>query len=102
VADKRDALTDSLGTLLSDLKSLGETLVRDPKEQAKKERLWRALYAVTGAVFTLAARRLATKTWSILTGEQPPTKRQAAPALKPEARPEPEPADSERETIATS
>lgn len=82
---KRDALAEDLSTLASDFRSLLETLTHDQKEQARKERRWRALYTVTGVVFTLGARRLATKTWSILTGELPPAKQQ-----------QPAPAGSER------
>jgi hypothetical protein len=77
MADKKEALSDELTALADDLKSLFETLVRDPKEQAKKERRWRILYGVTGAVFTIGARQVAARAWRILTGEMPPTKRGA-------------------------
>ena len=100
MADKREALADELSTLASDLKSLLETLTRDPKAQARKERRWNLLMGATGAVFTILARRLAAKTWGILTGEEPPTKR-AAPPPKPAAQ-EPQPEPSERETEITS
>lgn len=101
MADKRNALSDNLDALASDLKSLFETIVHDPKEQARKERRWRVLYTVTGAVFTLAARRLAMKAWSLLTGEEPPTKKQAQ--RPPKARdPERAAEQSEPEPAPTS
>jgi uncharacterized membrane protein len=37
--------------------------------------LWTGLYAAIGAAATLVARRSATKIWTILTGEEPPTKK---------------------------
>jgi hypothetical protein len=101
MADRRETLQEELSTLASDLKSLLETLTKDPKEQARRERRWNLLLGITGAVFTLAARRLAAKAWGVLTGEAPPTKGAQAPQPKrpaPEAQPEP----SERETEITS
>jgi hypothetical protein len=99
MADKREALTDELNALVDDLKSLFETVVRDPKEQAKKERRWRVLYGVTGAVFTLASRQLAAKAWRILTGELPPTKRgQQQPRQHQAKPPEQEPSEQQTET----
>jgi hypothetical protein len=101
MADKREALTDELNALVDDLKSLFETVVRDPKEQAKKERRWRVLYGVTGAVFTLASRQLAAKAWRILTGELPPTKRgqqQQPRQHQPKPQEQPEPSEQPTET----
>jgi hypothetical protein len=37
--------------------------------------LWSGLYAGLAAGATLAARRAATKIWTVATGELPPTKR---------------------------
>jgi Protein of unknown function (DUF4235) len=37
--------------------------------------LWTGLYATVGALATLVARRVATKIWNIVTGEDPPTKK---------------------------
>ena len=51
------------------------TVGRDPKTQRKKRLLWGALQGVVGAVFTIGARRLGAKAWSVLTGEQPPSKK---------------------------
>ncbi len=37
--------------------------------------LWTSLYAALGAAATMAARRLASRVWRLVTGEAPPTKR---------------------------
>jgi hypothetical protein len=37
--------------------------------------LWTGLYAVIGAIATVAARRTASGIWRIATGEEPPTTR---------------------------
>lgn len=74
---KREATATELRNLTGDLRSLLSTLAHDPKEQAKRERRWKLLYGGVSAVTALLARRLATKSWGILTGEKPPTKRKA-------------------------
>jgi hypothetical protein len=40
-----------------------------------RKALWTGLYAAIGAVTTVVARRMASKVWQILTGEEPPTKK---------------------------
>ena len=72
MTDKREAVTEDLRALATDFKSLLQSATTDPKERQRKEWIWRGLYAVFGVVTTLAARRIATKAWGILTGEQPP------------------------------
>jgi hypothetical protein len=72
MTDRREAVADDLRALATDFRSLVESATTDPKERQRKEWLWRGLYAVLGAVTTLVARRIATKVWAILTGEQPP------------------------------
>jgi hypothetical protein len=37
--------------------------------------VWTALYAALGAAATMAARRLASRVYRVLTGEEPPTKK---------------------------
>src|SRR5919199_1887046 len=69
MAKKSNAVAEELRVLADDLKDLFETLTSDPKERARKERRWRVLYGVASAVFALAARRVATKAWAVLTGE---------------------------------
>jgi hypothetical protein len=51
------------------------TVGRDEKAERKKRIVWGIVQGSIGAVFTLAARRLGAKTWGVLTGEQPPTRR---------------------------
>jgi hypothetical protein len=72
MADKRGAVMEELQELREDLKGLVTTLRNDPKELARRHRKWQALEAITGALFMVAARRLATKAWFVLTGEVPP------------------------------
>src|SRR5437588_5347689 len=66
----REAVAEDLRALADDLKAF----VQDPKQRARKERGWRVLYGVLALGFTIVSRRVATKAWAILTGEQPPTK----------------------------
>ena len=49
-------------------------------ERARRERQWKLLYGGLSAVSALLARRLATRTWGILTGERPPAKNEAKQA----------------------
>jgi hypothetical protein len=77
---KRDVAVEELNALASDLKSLVTTLTTDPKEQARKERAWKLLYGGLSAGLALVARRYATKSWGILTGERPPAKKQPGQA----------------------
>ena len=51
------------------------TVGRDEKAERKKRLAWGVLQGAIGAVFTLGARRVGTKVWGVLTGEQPPAKR---------------------------
>jgi hypothetical protein len=69
---KKDATIEELRTARDGLRGAVRTATTDPKELARKQRLWRALFLVVSAVFALVARRFAARTWGILTGEQPP------------------------------
>lgn len=40
-----------------------------------RKSIWTALYATLGAAATMVARRLASRLWRIMTGEEPPTKK---------------------------
>jgi hypothetical protein len=51
------------------------TLGRDPKTEKRKRIAWGLLQGSLGAVATLGARRLGSRAWGVLTGEQPPAKR---------------------------
>jgi hypothetical protein len=85
--EAREAVAEDLRALADDLRSF----LQDPKERARKERRWRALYGGMALVFMLLGRRAAARAWSILTGEQPPVKG-AAPREMTDQR--------ERETVA--
>jgi hypothetical protein len=37
--------------------------------------LWTALYGLTAALSTIAARRFASRVWRVATGEEPPVKK---------------------------
>jgi membrane protein len=86
---KREATMEELRALGEDLQSLATTLSTDPKEQQRKEIGWRVLYGGLGAAATLVARKLATKSWGVLTGEAPPTGRKQRTAAAPAAAPAP-------------
>ena len=66
----RESIAADLRTLADDLMAL----VEDPKKRARRERQWRLLYGATTLGFTLLSRRLATRAWAVLTGEEPPVK----------------------------
>ena len=51
------------------------TVGRDPKAEKRKRLAWGVLQGAFGAVAAIAARRVGSKAWGILTGEQPPAKR---------------------------
>ena len=51
------------------------TVGRDEKAERKKRIAWGIVQGSIGAVFTLVARRVGTKAWGVLTGEQPPARR---------------------------
>lgn len=50
------------------------TVGRDPREERRTRLAWGILQGALGAVFTLAARRAATRIWFVLTGEAAPGK----------------------------
>jgi hypothetical protein len=87
--DRRELATQELRQLAADLRSLAATLSRDPKQHARKQRRYNLLVAALSAVFALAARRLATKAWAVLTGEPPPGKGEPDPAPRRPATPTP-------------
>jgi hypothetical protein len=78
MADRREAVAENLRSLAGDLRNLLDSATTDPKSRRRKELEWRALYAGLSIVTALAARRIATKAWAILTGEQPPVARRSA------------------------
>jgi hypothetical protein len=68
--DVRQALAADLRAVADDLRAL----VEDPKKRKRKERGWGVLYGAIALVTSLVGRRLATRAWGILTGEQPPVR----------------------------
>jgi hypothetical protein len=74
---RKDVVEERLRDLAADLRDLYRALTRDPKREARKERVWKALAGVSGALATVAARRAAGKAWGVLTGEKPPSKQKA-------------------------
>jgi hypothetical protein len=69
---KNEIVSEQLEQLRHDLRDLWVGLRTDPKEQARKARMWMLLSGALTAASTLAARQLATKLWTRLTGELPP------------------------------
>src|SRR4051812_38970443 len=55
-----------------DAKGVAAALTDDPKARQRRELRWRVLYGTIAAVSTVAARRAATRSWRVLTGEAPP------------------------------
>jgi len=71
---KSTLIREELSKLGDDLKGLAIVIREDPKKRKRKEWAWRGLYAALSAVFTLAARRVATRLWWVLTGRTAPAK----------------------------
>jgi hypothetical protein len=76
--NRRDVVAEQLEELRTDFEALWVALTRDPKKEARKERVWMVFTGALGAVAALGARRVATKAWGVLTGEAPPTARRPA------------------------
>jgi hypothetical protein len=51
------------------------TVGRDPKTEKRKRVAWAVLQGALGAVATIGARRVVSRVWGVLTGEQPPTRK---------------------------
>jgi hypothetical protein len=69
---RRAVVGEQLDELRTDLEALWVAVTRDPKKEARKERVWMLLTAGLGAVAALGARQVATRVWVVLTGESPP------------------------------
>jgi hypothetical protein len=74
---KNDVVAEQLAEIRQDLRDLWTALRTDPKVQKRKERGWALLVGALGAATTIAARQLATKLWTRLTGEPPPPAQKA-------------------------
>ena len=51
------------------------TVGRDAKAAKRKRVAWGVLQGALGAIATIGARRVVSRVWGVLTGEQPPTRR---------------------------
>jgi hypothetical protein len=67
-----DVVEEQLKELGQDLNGLWAALTRDPKKEAWSRRMWRAVCKASTVAATMAARRMAGRTWKVLTGEPPP------------------------------
>ena len=74
---KNDLVAEQLAEIRQDLRNLWIVLRTDPKKQARKERMWSLLIGGLAAGTTVAARLIATKLWTRLTGEPPPPAQKA-------------------------
>jgi hypothetical protein len=77
VPSKNEIVAEQLAEIRQDLRDLWTTLRTDPKKQARKERMWSILNGSLAAGTTVAARLVATKLWTRLTGEPPPPAQKA-------------------------
>lgn len=68
-------LRKAVARLGEELQERAWTVGRDPKDEARLQRRWGLLESALGAVFTIAARRVGTRVYGVLTGEPPPGKR---------------------------
>jgi membrane protein len=69
MGEKTEALRGDLASIGGDLRGLADALRDDPKVEQRKQLGWRVLYGGLAAGSTLVARRLANRTWHVLTGE---------------------------------
>lgn len=74
---KNEVVAEQLAEIRQDLRNLWTALRHDPKKQARKERAWSLLSGALAAATTIAARQIATKLWTRLTGEPPPAAQKA-------------------------
>ena len=77
---KRDLATNDLKRLRDDVFALFNTLTKDPKKEARKQRAWGMLFGALSAGFAMAGRQAMNRAWPILTGETPPTRKGPAGA----------------------
>ncbi|HSC51229.1 MAG TPA: DUF4235 domain-containing protein [Gaiellaceae bacterium] len=80
--NRRDVVAEQLDELRTDFEALWVALTRDPKKEARKERAWTIFAGAAGAAAALAARKLATQIWVVLTGEVPPPQQRRRPPQK--------------------
>jgi hypothetical protein len=69
-----DRVRRSIARVGEEISEKAWTIGRDPAAERRKRLQWTVLQGAVGALFTLGARRLGTKVWGVLAGEQPPAK----------------------------
>jgi len=74
-AKTEDRVRSAIARVGEEVSEKAWTVGRGAKTEKRKRLAWGVVQGVVGAVFTLAARRVGAKTWGVLTGEQPPTKK---------------------------
>jgi hypothetical protein len=76
---KRELAKDDLKRLSDDFFALFNTLTKDPKKEARKQRAWGMLFGALSALFAMAGRQAMNRAWPILTGETPPVRKGPPP-----------------------
>jgi hypothetical protein len=71
MSKRTDLVAQQLHELTADLEGLWIAATRDPKKEARRERVWMIFSGALAGIATLAARRALAKVWPILTGEEP-------------------------------
>lgn len=89
MASTEDQLRQALARVGRQLEELAWTVGRDQRREARLQRRWRVLEAAVGIAATVAARKIATRIYYVLTGEQPPPQQQAAEDAARRAEAEP-------------
>ena len=74
---KKEVVAEQVTEIRQDLRDLWTALRTDPKVQKRKERMWAILLGVLAGAATAGARQGATKIWTRVTGEPPPTVQKA-------------------------
>jgi hypothetical protein len=70
-----DRVRSAIARVGEEISEKAWTVGRDAKIEKRKRLAWGIVQGAIGAAFTLGARRMGAKTWGVLTGERPPTKK---------------------------
>jgi len=70
-----DKVRSAIARVGEELSEKAWTVGRDKKAEKRKRVAWGVLQGALGAIATMGARRVVSRVWGVLTGEQPPTKR---------------------------
>ncbi|HZR96054.1 MAG TPA: hypothetical protein VFA56_10185 [Gaiellaceae bacterium] len=70
-----DRVRSAIARVGEEISEKAWTVGRDPKAEKRKRLAWGILQGALGAGATIVARRVGSRAWGILTGEQPPAKR---------------------------